>query len=238
MLLFGVMLYYLCGLGTDERLWQPLITQGLPGKVLKYPAPLPDDTLPVYAGRWSAHLAEEMAGDQDAVLVGMSFGGLMAGELARLLNPKGLVLISTLKRADELPPYFRRMRVLTDYVTGMQLRDWHFNLARLYYGILPDSAANDLIVKMIGDSDPTVHRFIIRSVLHWAPSWQPFVNLLHVHGALDRVFPPKYLKEPVSYIPGGTHIVVLEEPALIAAHIQKYLVGLGIQLDTGMRLVA
>ena len=83
--------YLIPGLGADERVFQFL---GLPGitHVLKWLAPqTPTEPLPHYAAR----LAEAVPPGQACWLVGVSFGGVLALEVARLRPLARVVLVSS-----------------------------------------------------------------------------------------------------------------------------------------------
>jgi esterase/lipase len=58
--------------------------------------------LPDYAKRFSHAIKE----DEEFVLIGLSFGGMLASELAKIVSPKKLIIISSLSSYRELPVVF------------------------------------------------------------------------------------------------------------------------------------
>ena len=91
--------YLIPGLGADERVFQFL---RLPGQVqvLQWlPPQTPSDTLPHYAAR----LAGAVPYGQPCWLVGVSFGGVLALEIAQLRPLARVVLISSFAGPRELP---------------------------------------------------------------------------------------------------------------------------------------
>lgn len=195
--------YLISGLGADERVFQRLIPQ-LRGTVHYLPWLPPNDPnepLPAYAAR----MAETIPLDQRCWLVGVSFGGTVALEIARL-RPLALVaLVSSIPGADHLPALLKLIRA-----TGVQ--NWlppqllHYmpRVGQWYFGV-SNGPEYELFRRILQDQEPRYTRWAIRSLFRWdsrgiGPSVQ-------IRGSHDRVFPPGPAK--IEYlIPGGTHFMV------------------------------
>ena len=54
----------------------------------------------------------KLDGDELTIVSGVSFGGIVARELASSINAKACILISSVRSPDELPPWFRVFRAL------------------------------------------------------------------------------------------------------------------------------
>ena len=93
--------YILSGLGADERVFANV---ELPPNHthLHWIENTPNETLQDYAGRMAAEIKHE-----NPVLIGLSFGGIVAQEIAAIRKAERLILISTVKSRNELPWYFR-----------------------------------------------------------------------------------------------------------------------------------
>lgn len=93
--------YILPGLGADERVFANLI---LPENHihLHWIENKPNESLKSYAAR----MAEEIKHEK-VVLIGLSFGGIVAQEIAAIRKVERLILICTVKSRPELPWYFR-----------------------------------------------------------------------------------------------------------------------------------
>src|SRR3546814_17690371 len=81
------MIYLLPGMGADHRLFSRLDLPGLNPKVLQWVPPGEGDSLGDYAKK----LQPQITSTEDAVLLGVSLGGMLAVELARLANRKSVV---------------------------------------------------------------------------------------------------------------------------------------------------
>src|SRR6056297_686438 len=69
---------------------------------LEWIIPKKDESLKNYALRMNKYVKHK-----NAVLIGVSFGGIIVQEMAKSLKPKRLIIISSVKCRDELP---KRMR--------------------------------------------------------------------------------------------------------------------------------
>lgn len=93
--------YILSGLGADERVFADV---ELPANHthLHWIENKPNESLQSYAARLAKGIKHEKP-----VLIGLSFGGIVAQEIAALIKVEKLILISTVKSRSELPWYFR-----------------------------------------------------------------------------------------------------------------------------------
>lgn len=48
----------------------------------------------------------------DAYIVGVSFGGVLAVEISRIIRPKGCIIVSSIRNPRQMPPWFRWSRIL------------------------------------------------------------------------------------------------------------------------------
>lgn len=203
--------YLISGLGADERVFQRLIPR-LRGTVhyLPWLPPLdPDEPLPAYAAR----MAETIPLDQRCWLVGVSFGGTVALEMARL-RPLALVaLVSSIPGADQLPPLLKLVRATgVQHWVPPQLLRLLPRLGQWYFGV-SNGPEYELFRQILLDQEPRYTRWAIRSLFRWdsrdiGPSVQ-------IRGTHDRVFPPGPAK--VEYlIQGGTHFMVYSRADEIA----------------------
>ena len=101
-------LYFVPGLGADERLFSKLKLDGFEKRCIKWIPPLKNESLPGYAERLSAQIN---AGESFS-LIGVSFGGMIAVEMSQFLNPKHLILISSAKTCYEIPGSMKLFRYL------------------------------------------------------------------------------------------------------------------------------
>src|SRR5689334_24948987 len=91
-------------MAADKRVFKYIqLPAGCEPVFLDWIARQKDDTLPSYALR----LAERINRDEPFALVGLSFGGMLATEIAKQYKPAVTILISSVPVSKELPGYFR-----------------------------------------------------------------------------------------------------------------------------------
>jgi surfactin synthase thioesterase subunit len=102
-------IYFLSGIGADRRIFKYILLP--PGFSAHYIDWIPnhkDETLPDFAARLSVSIDST----QPFVLIGLSLGGIMAVEIAKRLSPAATIIIASVSRSSELPPYYRLARRL------------------------------------------------------------------------------------------------------------------------------
>lgn len=171
-------------------------------EVLEWLIPSKDESLQDYAKRMAARVKEP-----NAILIGVSFGGVVVQEMEKFLTLKKLIIISSVKTRSELP---KRMRIAG------------FTKA---YKLIPTSvilSAEDLTKFSIGPKSKKRLRLYQeylnvrdKNYLDWAlqkmVTWDRLTEVkgvVHIQGDRDTVFPIKYIKKSI-VIPGGTHIMIL-----------------------------
>ena len=70
--------------------------------LLDWVQPEKKETLASYAKRMAEKVVHE-----NAVLIGVSFGGILVQEMAKFLNPKKVIIISSVKSNQEFPTTFK-----------------------------------------------------------------------------------------------------------------------------------
>lgn len=170
--------------------------------VIEWIIPMADESLTHYAKRMSEKVKEP-----NAVLVGVSFGGVVAQEMEQFLSLRNLIIISSIKNKTELP--------IRMWVTG----------TFKFYKLFPTSkilSAKDLTRFSIGPRskkrlalyqkyldvrNKTYLDWAIKQMTTWSRN-ETVAGLVHIHGAQDSVFPIKHIQNCI-VIQGGTHIMLL-----------------------------
>ncbi|MCA9194324.1 MAG: hypothetical protein KDB03_21290 [Planctomycetales bacterium] len=105
------------GLAADEDVfrWQK---QAFPKLIVpEWPIPDVKDTLDTYCKRIAAQLSSDVRVCQDNLVVGgASFGGIIAFHVAKYLEPKAIILIGSVQTPFELPLRIRALRPLKAFI--------------------------------------------------------------------------------------------------------------------------
>src|SRR5947208_14654943 len=95
-------IHCLSGLGADEKIFAGLRINGWELTYVPCIKPLPKEKLKNYSSRMTA-----MIDDPFPILLGVSFGGMIAIEMAKEINARLVILVSSVKSSDELPNWMK-----------------------------------------------------------------------------------------------------------------------------------
>ncbi|HEX3933463.1 MAG TPA: hypothetical protein VHW43_02210, partial [Puia sp.] len=90
--------YCISGLGADEHIFDGLDVPGVHWSHLPWVMPEGDETIEAYAGRMKAGIGEEAP-----ILLGVSFGGMMAIEIAKWRPAAKVIIVSSIRHRRQLP---------------------------------------------------------------------------------------------------------------------------------------
>ena len=174
-------------------------------EVLPWLIPEPNENLVEYAKRMLINV------DTSApfILLGVSFGGIIAQEALKFLKPKAVILISTVKSNNEKPKWMR----WAYYTKIYRILPYYFarHVAQKPLHMLPDHWQKrwkqyDYYLPMRA---PEYLSWSVEQVLKWhGDSIKCDIPVYHIHGDQDQLFPLEYIQD-AQVIKGGPHIMIL-----------------------------
>lgn len=170
--------------------------------LLEWQLPNPKETIADYAKRMAVLITHP-----DSVLLGVSFGGVLVQEMAKHVQLKKLMIVSSVKSKMELPRRMKLSRKLKLYaLLPTRLIEDVDTLAKYAFG---ESVKNRVALyqKYLSMNDRRYMSWAVKEMVCWDQE-EPTPNVIHIHGDADRVFPIKYIKNCIT-IPGGSHIMVI-----------------------------
>ena len=205
--------YFLSGLGADKRAFSVLNLSFCEPVFIDWIKPLPKESLTNYATRLRKEIPED-----HPVVVGVSFGGMLASEMAKTDPLMKVIIIASNKSANEFPYYLRLGKYFPVY---RWLPEKLFRSGRSLNWVLgvKDKAQRKLLSDIVADIDPSFLKWAIDAILHWQEKNAP-VNVTHIHGTADRLLPFRYVRADYK-IPGGTHLISINKPNEISSLLQK-----------------
>ena len=209
-------LYLIPGMGADARLFEGLRREGLEFEVLEFIPAIPGESLRAYALR----MGERIDTTKPYVLGGQSLGGTMATEIASVLQPEKLILISSLKNSREFPPYFKLGRYLPLHRLGSG-KFWKEKGPRAGLKRSPQWQAK-ILKDMRNEASADFVEWAVNAVVNWKSDYL-HPNCLHIHGTRDFLLPGAFVRGRVA-VPGGRHIMVLTHAREVVAEIRRFLV--------------
>lgn len=171
---------------------------------LEWEIPQKNETLTNYAQRMCTKIIHD-----NAVLIGVSFGGILVQEMSEFLNLKKTIIISSVKTRNELPMRMKIARVTKLYkLVPTRLANSIDALAKYAFGKTVTKRI-ELYKKYLSVSDKTYLDWAIEQVICWKRE-DVIPNVIHIHGDKDAVFPIKYIKN-AQLVEGGTHIMIVSK---------------------------
>ena len=234
--------YCISGLGADERIFSRLKVPGVEFIYLQWLIPEKDESIAAYAARMNKQVGppREPSGDPAAqlhepsrdpagasdnspgqsgnpVFMGVSFGGIMAIELAKLYPSARVVLVSSVKSTKELPAWMKWVGALGLYrlvpsrpASMSRSNAWLREIGSDFLGAETEEE------KRLSDEyrqkvDPVYLYWAVKQIVQWKNHWRPQA-LYHIHGSKDKTFPIKGITA-THIIPGGGHFMVMNRAA-------------------------
>ncbi|GAB3009116.1 hypothetical protein GCM10027051_07370 [Niabella terrae] len=210
--------YAIPGFGVDQQLFSRLnLDAGL--QCINWLQPLQQESLREYAIRMAASIQEA-----DAVLIGVSFGGMLAIEISKFLQLSRVIIISSAKTRSELPWYFRwagRSKIYRILPVGwLQRSKLLYALANWRLGARSPEEKYFAAYYRSHAELPYV-KWSMHQILNWQNQDYPS-GLIHIHGDADHILPIRHMK-PTHTIRGGTHMMVFNRAEEISALINQQL---------------
>lgn len=180
------------------------LPKGFVKKYIEWEIPKLTDTIEEYAYK----MAKNIDTKKKFILVGYSFGGVIAQEIARFSNPEKVIIISSMKDEREIPSLFEMGRKM-NFADNIPMRlystsNFMINLFNRYVYNVPTTALGDFMTVI----DPIYIRWSLRQITHWLPSAK-VDNIYHIHGTRDQVFPYEQIIEPRTVV-GGDHLMIVK----------------------------
>jgi len=208
-------IYFFSGLGADPSPFTNLDLPGYRKVFISWIPPLPDESLAHYAGRIKSQIT-----DKNPRIVGLSFGGVVAVEVAKQMPVDKMVLISSAKTSDELNrvnSFFMRAGMYR-IIPGVLLKHTNF-LTYSYFGARSEMDKKEL-AHLLRNTDISLFRWGLKSIAYWDNKEVP-QRTIHIHGTADRVIAYKRI-QPDYRIEGGGHLMVFNRADTVSKIIMNY----------------
>lgn len=197
-------IYIFSGLGADERVFKQLNFSSLEPVFIDWVEPFENETLESYAKRISEAITCE-----NPIILGISFGGMLAVEISKIRSVKKLFLIATAKTYLELPKVYRTLEAMGALkLIPIKLLKRTTFITHYFFGT--KSPKDKLLLKTIlKDTDPKFLKWTLKAILEWRNATLPS-NYLHLHGTNDKIIPIKLIQHSTTIKDGG-HLMTLDK---------------------------
>lgn len=208
--------YLISGIGADHRMFEYIrFPDNYEIEFISWVPPFAQESISAYAYR----LFNKKDISQPFILVGISFGGMIAVEIAKLFSPAFTIIISSIPLSNQLPKFYLLAgKFRLNEILPAPMLKW---LTLLKQQRAMKSRENKkLIAHVIRDGDNHFIKWGISAVLKWTNHELP-PNLYHIHGNQDSVFPISHT-HPTHPMPGG-HMLILSEAPKVNRILQQIL---------------
>lgn len=202
-------LYLIGGLGADQRVFKYL-NLNFETEIIQWIVAKPKEEIQSYANR----LSKQIDQSESFGILGVSFGGIVAIEISKLLNPTKLILISSVITNDQLPNYYimiGKSKIL-DIIPNSLIKP-----PKHLLGFLFGAQNKSLLNQIIEDTKPEFIRWALNTIINWSNE-SINTEVVRIHGTKDRLIP---LKGIAIKINAGGHFMIVDKAEEISKLINK-----------------
>lgn len=195
--------YFIPGMAADKRVFRHIqLPEQFQPVFLEWITPYKNESLSDYALRMS----EQIDTRKPYILIGLSFGGMLAVEIAKKNHPHDVILIASISHHRHLPAYYRSAyRIGLHQIIGINLLKKAVYLKRYFSG--ESSEDKQLINQMASDMDPDFIHWAMKAIVEWKTDEQE-LHVHHIHGNRDMILPISRTRAQY-IIPGAGHLMIL-----------------------------
>ena len=169
---------------------------------LTWKIPLKHESIQDYAKRMCTEIKHE-----NPTIIGVSFGGVLVQEIAKLISVKRLIIVSSVKQTSEIPTHMRLAKE-----TGVY-KYFPFGLLNYIEQIEKLPVGNTIRLRLklykqyLSVNDKVYLDWAVKQMVCWEQA-SPIKDIIHIHGDEDKVFPIKNIKKCI-VVSKGTHLMIL-----------------------------
>ena len=209
-----IQVYFMPGMAANSSIFEKI---RLPKKhfeihMLEWFVPDKNMTLAAYAEKMIKNISSS-----NPVLVGVSFGGILVQEMAKIIPVRKVIVISSVKQTSELPKrmvfakYTNVHKLLpTGLVNNVEL------LTKYAFGETVNKRL-ELYERYLSIRDKYYIDWAIDQIVNWKQSELP-KNIVHIHGDKDVVFPISHIKDCIP-VKNGTHTMIIHRARWFNEHL-------------------
>jgi pimeloyl-ACP methyl ester carboxylesterase len=209
-------IYCISGFGADERVFSKLNFNYNEVHFIPWIDPLKSEPIEAYAKRMS-----EAIRHPHPVLFGLSFGGIMCIEIAKIIATSAVIIISSIKTFHEMPMWMRLTgKLQLDKILPLKTSRFIEPIENYNLGI-----ENNDELKLVTEYRRTIGQeytnWAAHQVVNWQNEWIP-QNIYHIHGGKDHIFPIKNIKADYVIADGG-HFMIMNRAEKVNSIIRDIL---------------
>lgn len=216
-------IYLFSGLGADKSVFDELsLLKTIKHKFIEWKKPK-SEVLQEYA----LQLSSQIDTTKKVILIGISFGGMLAVSLSKHIRTEKVILISSVTQPKELPFLYRTLGKLKFYIfiptfllnKPNKLLSFAFGVNGKVY-----KKEQQKLYEIIKNTNPKLAKSFIKMIMNWKdkPTRQNKPSsIFKIHGTNDWILPAP--QNCQFLIQNGGHFMILTDTKEINEHIEKIL---------------
>ncbi|MDY8137224.1 alpha/beta hydrolase [Aquimarina sp. 2201CG5-10] len=209
-------IYFVPGMAADVSIFEYIELPKDTFKTYTIPWKIPEkkESMEMYAKRMCEEIRHE-----NCILIGVSFGGVMAQEMSKYLKIKKLIIISSVKNKYELPKRMKLARKTGAYrLLPTSIVSKIENWEKLAFGDFAKKRAK-MYQRYLSVNDKRYLDWAIEKMVCWDQE-KASEELIHIHGDKDIVFPISNIKNCIT-VDGGTHVMIINRAKWFNKHLPQ-----------------
>lgn len=202
--------YMLPGLANDHTIFSQLNLPDVTIIHIPWIEPQKKESIEAYALRLCEYVTTP-----NPILIGLSFGGMVAIEIAKHIPSKKIILISSAKGKKEIPFYLRLLgKTRLQHIVPPSFILAPTPISYWFFG-LKEKADKQKLIYILQHSSHSIYKWSLNALLLWKNTSTP-KNLVHIHGTADRILPLRFVNANYT-IKGGGHFMVFSHAQQVSA---------------------
>ncbi len=196
--------YIFSGLGADKRVFQKMDFSENNATFVEWILPNKNENIESY----SKKLTEQIK-HQKPILIGLSFGGIIATEIAKIIETEKIILIASAKTKSEIPYYYRIAGKLKLHKLLPSKLMKIPNIFSFWFFGTEHISEKIILAEILKDTDENFLKWAIDKIVNWKNE-TIHQNLIHIHGTKDRILPISFINCQIKIKKGG-HFMTLNK---------------------------
>lgn len=207
-------LFLLSGLGADQRVYDFVDLSDHHVHHIHWISPFSNEKLQQYARRLCQQITSA-----NPVVIGVSFGGIMAMEIGKIIDTEKIILISSARTKRDIPLNFKITGKLRLHRTmpSSFMKSNNPVTSWLFGARTPKEKA--LLTTILQETNSEFLNWAIDKLVGWNNT-DPLQNVIQIHGTSDKILP--YTKANYT-IKGGEHLMIVNRADEVSMAIKEAL---------------
>jgi pimeloyl-ACP methyl ester carboxylesterase len=196
--------YIFSGLGADKRVFQKMDFSEYNATFVDWILPSKSENIESYAKKLTEQIKHEKP-----ILIGLSFGGIIATEIAKIIDTEKIILIASAKTKSEIPNYFRISGKLKLHkLLPAKLMKMPNFFSFWFFGTENENDKK-ILREILKDTNENFLKWAIDKIVNWKNETK-HKNIIHIHGSADRILPINFVDCQIKVKNGG-HFMTLNK---------------------------